>query len=116
MVRLRVPAISVVVFVLVAAQKRPEGERSEGKEGFPGFRFRFFVVLLSVEGIVRKWSPLIWLSPGEVYFPSDVEDFLENVSVTGKDGSLISNSLHLEVTKRRDSKSHFLTTKLDLSE
>lgn len=39
----------------------------------------FFKKLLTVEELVREWSPLVWLAPGEKYFPMDVDAFLRHV-------------------------------------
>ncbi|XP_046391957.1 uncharacterized protein LOC124160209 [Ischnura elegans] len=35
-----------------------------------------------VDSLVRRWAPLVWLAPGERFFPGGVEQFLENVSPT----------------------------------
>ncbi|XP_071449262.1 uncharacterized protein [Hetaerina americana] len=34
----------------------------------------------TVDSLVRRWAPLVWLAPGERFFPGGVEQFLENVS------------------------------------
>jgi hypothetical protein len=33
-----------------------------------------------VEELVRNWAPLVWLAPGERYFPSSVPEFLRHVT------------------------------------
>ncbi|KAL1461850.1 hypothetical protein WDU94_013717, partial [Cyamophila willieti] len=34
---------------------------------------------LTVEELIRQWSPLVWLAPGEQFFPSGVPEFLQHV-------------------------------------
>ncbi|CAH1154745.1 unnamed protein product [Phaedon cochleariae] len=42
-----------------------------------------------VEELVRQWSPLIWLAPGEKYLPMSAEDYLKHVKLAFKNGSEI---------------------------
>lgn len=36
--------------------------------------------------MVQKWAPLVWLAPGEKFFPIEVTHFLRYVTVPSKDG------------------------------
>lgn len=36
---------------------------------------------VSVERMVKKWAPLVWLAPGEKFFPTSVLEFLRYVTV-----------------------------------
>lgn len=38
-----------------------------------------FFFLFTVDSLVKKWSPLVWLAPNEKYLPGDVRTFLANV-------------------------------------
>lgn len=44
----------------------------------------FHCVLFTVKRMVQKWAPLVWLAPGEKFFPSRVQEFLRHVSVRSK--------------------------------
>lgn len=35
--------------------------------------------------MVRKWAPLVWLAPGETFFPTEVAEFLRFVTVRTQD-------------------------------
>lgn len=45
-----------------------------------------FFLPLTVERMVQKWAPLVWLAPGEKFFPIEVTHFLRYVTVPTKDG------------------------------
>lgn len=40
---------------------------------------------VSVERMVQKWAPLVWLAPGEKFFPTEVSKFLRYVTVRTSD-------------------------------
>ncbi len=37
-----------------------------------------------VERMVQKWAPLVWLAPGEKFFPTEVSEFLRYVTVRAR--------------------------------
>lgn len=46
---------------------------------FRKFFISSFVSSLSVDSLVKKWSPLVWLAPNEKYRPGSVKTFLSHV-------------------------------------
>lgn len=44
----------------------------------------FSTLFFTVERMVQKWAPLVWLAPGEKFFPSEVPKFLRYVTVRSK--------------------------------
>lgn len=47
-------------------------------------RYVSMIYFISVERMVQKWAPLVWLAPGEKFFPSEVPKFLRYVTVRSK--------------------------------
>ncbi|VEN44793.1 unnamed protein product [Callosobruchus maculatus] len=45
--------------------------------------------LAEVEALVKKWAPLVWLSPKELYLPMSVEEYLSNVNVVDSNGNQV---------------------------
>lgn len=41
--------------------------------------FPLYPFSISVEKLVHKWAPLVFLAPGERFFPGSVTEFLEHV-------------------------------------
>lgn len=39
----------------------------------------FVLIIVTVDELVKKWSPLVWLAPNEKYLPGNVKTFLSNV-------------------------------------
>ncbi|KAK6639677.1 hypothetical protein RUM43_007950 [Polyplax serrata] len=47
-----------------------------------------FLHFLSVQSLVQRWAPLVFLAPGEKFYPSDVSEFLDHViAIPEKDTS-----------------------------
>ncbi|RZC41791.1 vacuolar protein sorting-associated protein 62, partial [Asbolus verrucosus] len=64
--------------------------------------------------LVTQWAPLIWISPEEKHFPTNVETFLRNVQVSDETGKLVISSINETHFPQFDSKSLFLVTKHSL--
>lgn len=47
---------------------------------------------VTVDDLVRKWSPLVWLAPGEKFMPSSTTVFLKNVHA--ERGKKSTNNIH----------------------
>lgn len=79
-----------------------------------------------VENLIERWAPLVFLAPGEKFYPSDVSDFLEHIiAIPKKDlGSSVYENVNFEskedasddLPKGRLSESWFLTTREDVGE
>ena len=39
----------------------------------------FNSIIVTVDELVKKWSPLVWLAPNEKFLPGNVKTFLSNV-------------------------------------
>ncbi|XP_056642068.1 uncharacterized protein LOC130448642 [Diorhabda sublineata] len=63
-----------------------------------------------VEDLVKKWSPVIWLSPEEKYFPLNVDDFLKYVYVSDENGETVmphlNGKLPMYITERFNLMTH----------
>ncbi|XP_030752097.1 putative vacuolar protein sorting-associated protein TDA6 isoform X1 [Sitophilus oryzae] len=73
---------------------------------------------VTVENLVKQWSPLIWLAPDEKYMPLDVEQFLENVDIADENAKIISQSRQLSRfhSKRYNSKKSYLVPSVPLDD
>ncbi|CAH0559699.1 unnamed protein product [Brassicogethes aeneus] len=69
-----------------------------------------FVDKQQVEYLVKKWAPLIWLSPEEKYMPLNAENFLKHVYIADEVGKYQTN-FNLESNLKNSSKSLYLVTK-----
>jgi hypothetical protein len=63
--------------------------------------------LVSVDELVRRWAPLVWLAPEERYFPSGVSDFLQHVTARRNDAQLSSGV----IPEGQSSENWYLVTK-----
>ncbi|KAK9743601.1 hypothetical protein QE152_g8482 [Popillia japonica] len=66
-----------------------------------------------INSLAEKWAPLVWLAPEEKYFPLAVEEFLQHVHPTEKNGRIISPDNLLPVG--RSSKLLYLIPKKGLN-
>lgn len=83
----------------------------------------FMVCLFAVQSLVQKWAPLVFLAPGEKFFPSSVSEFLNHmIPIPLQDtGSAIyenplSDGSYDDLPKGRASESWYLTSRSDLGE
>ncbi|KAH1022520.1 putative vacuolar protein sorting-associated protein TDA6 [Dendroctonus ponderosae] len=67
-----------------------------------------------VEGLVRQWAPLVWLSPEEKFMPSNVEEFLVNTNIADEHGSVLTGSKSPARFFQYNSKKVFLVPKRSL--
>ncbi|KAF4518892.1 hypothetical protein B566_EDAN015284 [Ephemera danica] len=72
------------------------------------------------EQAARQWAPLVWLAPGERYFPSSALDFLSHTRIKQSESALTDNliqqgpPLHTTLPTGSQSKKIFLETIEDL--
>lgn len=83
--------------------------------------------MISVQQLVQEWAPLVFLAPGEKFYPSDVTEFLNNmIAVPEKEEnnaiyenvilSLKNKTPAFDLPKGRFSESWYLTTRENVGE
>ncbi|XP_018016836.1 uncharacterized protein LOC108673504 [Hyalella azteca] len=66
------------------------------------------------EEAARKWAPIVWLHPNEIFFPGDVLDFLRHVNVSSVDDAEdVAYLRELELPQGPVTEDMYLTAPLD---